>query len=154
MCTYSPVPNSKQLSLLSKSSLYATSPLRRGLLWISSVLCHIHHFRSFNCKSFLCIYWKYDWGCPYAVMVKAIDCWIVISEFEIQSLLDKYPWERYTTLFAPSSITALIIPIMVILCHNLVRLPPISLLQRGKKQIKCSFQGRWPCTALPYVVIL
>ena len=39
----------------------------------------------------------------------------------------------YTTLFAPSSITALIIPIMVTLCHNLVRLPPISLLQRGKK---------------------
>ena len=33
----------------------------------------------------------------------------------------------------PSSITALIIPIMVTLCHNLVRLPPISLLQRGKK---------------------
>ena len=39
----------------------------------------------------------------------------------------------YTTLFAPSSITALIIPIMVTLCHNLVRLPPICLLQRGKK---------------------
>ena len=60
----------------------------------------------------------------------------------------------YTTLFAPSSITALIIPIMVILCHNLVRLPPISLLQRGKKKIKSSFQGKWPCTALPHVVIL
>ena len=39
----------------------------------------------------------------------------------------------YTTLFAPSSITALIIPVTVSLCHNLVRLPPISLLQRGKK---------------------
>ena len=61
---------------------------------------------------------------------------------------------RYTTLFAPSSITALIIPIMVTLCHNLVRLPPISLLQRGKKQIESSFQGKWPCTALPHVVIL
>ena len=40
---------------------------------------------------------------------------------------------QYTTLLAPSSITALIIPIMVTLCHNLVCLPLISLLQRGKK---------------------
>ena len=57
----------------------------------------------------------------------------------------------YTTLFALSSITALIIPIMVTLCHNLVRLPPISLLQRGKKQIKSSFQESdhaQPCPTL------
>ena len=40
---------------------------------------------------------------------------------------------------------------MVSLCHNLVRLPPISLLQRGKKQIKSSLQESdhaLPCPTL------
>ena len=45
------------------------------------------------------------------------------------------------------------IPIMVHLCHNLVHLPPISLLQRGKTDRKFS-PGKWPYTALPHVVIL
>ena len=48
----------------------------------------------------------------------------------------------YQTPRPQSPVTAPNIPIMVSLCHNLVHLPPISLLQRGKKkkQIKSSFQ--------------
>ena len=40
----------------------------------------------------------------------------------------------YQTSRPQSSVTAPNIPIMVSLCHNLVRLPPISLLQRGKNR--------------------
>ena len=40
------------------------------------------------------------WVCPRGVMVKAMDCGIVVSEFVLlvallRSLSGKYPWERY-----------------------------------------------------------
>ena len=57
----------------------------------------------------------------------------------------------YQTSRPQSLVTAPNIPIMVSLCHNLVRLPPISLLQRGKKQMKSSFQESdhaLPCPTL------
>ena len=47
-------------------------------------------------------------GCPRGVMVKAMDCGIVVSEFILQSrplllsLSDKYPWERYEPPYPPS----------------------------------------------------
>ena len=45
-------------------------------------------------------------GGPHGVMVNAMDCGIVVSEFELQpcycSLLDKYPWERYKPPYPPS----------------------------------------------------
>ena len=35
--------------------------------------------------------------CPRGVCVKALDCGIVVCEFELmsRSLSEKYPWERY-----------------------------------------------------------
>ena len=45
-------------------------------------------------------------GCPRGVMVKAMDCRIVVREFVLQSLLHslsgKYPWERYEPPYPPS----------------------------------------------------
>ena len=42
-------------------------------------------------------------GCPRGVMVKAIDCGIVVSEFTLLcSLSGKYPWERYEPPYPPS----------------------------------------------------
>ena len=38
-------------------------------------------------------------------------------------------------------------------CHNLVRLPPVSPLQRGKRDRKFP-PGKWPYTAQPHAVIL
>ena len=40
-------------------------------------------------------------GCPRSAMVKAIVCGIVVSEFELHSLSDKYPWEKYEPSFPP-----------------------------------------------------
>ena len=34
---------------------------------------------------FAVIYNRYKWGCPRGVMVKAMDCGIVVSEFVLQS---------------------------------------------------------------------
>ena len=55
-------------------------------------------------------------GRPRGVMVKAVDCGIVVSEFELaqlRSLSDKYPWERYEPPYPPSyglnSITAVLL---------------------------------------------
>ena len=44
---------------------------------------------------------------PCGIMVKALDCGIVVSEFELQScyyvhFLCKYPWERYEPPYPPS----------------------------------------------------
>ena len=33
----------------------------------------------------LILYLKYSWGCPRGVMVKAMDCGIVVREFVLQS---------------------------------------------------------------------
>ena len=46
-------------------------------------------------------------GCPRGVMVKAMDCGIVVSEFVFQSCYyvhfrAKYPWERYEPPYPPS----------------------------------------------------
>ena len=41
-----------------------------------------------------------DWGCPRGVMVKAMGCGIVVSEFVLLS--GKYPWERYEPPYPPS----------------------------------------------------
>ena len=42
-------------------------------------------------------------GCPRGVMVKAMDCRIVVSEFALlRSLSGKYPWERYELPYPPS----------------------------------------------------
>ena len=46
-------------------------------------------------------------GCPRGVMVKAMDCVIVVNEFELQScqlrlLSEKYPCERYEPPYPPS----------------------------------------------------
>ena len=42
-------------------------------------------------------------GCPRGVIVKVIDCGIVVSEFELlRSLSGKYPWERYEPHYPPS----------------------------------------------------
>ena len=46
-------------------------------------------------------------GCPRGVMVKAMDCGIVVREFVLQcvllhSLSGKYPWERYEPPYPPS----------------------------------------------------
>ena len=39
---------------------------------------------------------KSQWGCPPNGTVKALDCRIVISEFQLlYSLSDKYPWEKF-----------------------------------------------------------
>ena len=46
---------------------------------------------------------RYLRGCPRGVMVKAMDCGIVVSEFELQSLSDKYPWEMYEPPYLPSN---------------------------------------------------
>ena len=47
------------------------------------------------------------WGCPRGVMIKAMDCGIVVREFVLQSQLlrslsGKYPWERYKPPYLPS----------------------------------------------------
>ena len=47
------------------------------------------------------------WGSPRGVMVKAMDCGIVVPEFVLQSrylrsLSGKYPWERYEPPYPPS----------------------------------------------------
>ena len=43
------------------------------------------------------------WRCPRGVMVKAIDCGIVVREFALlRSLSGKYPWERYDPVYPPS----------------------------------------------------
>ena len=49
----------------------------------------------------------YIWGCSLGVMVKAMDCRIVVSEFELQScyyssLSGKYPWENMNPLILPA----------------------------------------------------
>ena len=38
-----------------------------------------------------------DGGCPHSVMVKVLDCGIVVRKFKLQLRLlsEKYPWERY-----------------------------------------------------------
>ena len=43
-------------------------------------------------------------GCPRGVMVKAMDCGIVVSKFVLQSrsLSGKYHWERYERPYPPS----------------------------------------------------
>ena len=41
-------------------------------------------------------------GCPRGVMVKAMDCGIGVHEFELRSLLGKYPWERNEPPYPPS----------------------------------------------------
>ena len=46
-------------------------------------------------------------GCPCGVMVKVMDCGIVVSEFILKvalscSLSGKYPWERYEPPYPPS----------------------------------------------------
>ena len=46
-------------------------------------------------------------GCSHGVMVKAMDCGIVVSEFVLQSQLlhslsGKCPWERYEPPYPPS----------------------------------------------------
>ena len=47
-------------------------------------------------------------GCPRGVMVKAMNCGIVVREFVLQvallrSLSGKYPWERYEPPYSPSN---------------------------------------------------
>ena len=47
-------------------------------------------------------------GCPRGIMVKAVDCGIVVREFVLLvtllgSLSGKYPWERYEPPYSPSS---------------------------------------------------
>ena len=40
---------------------------------------------------------------PRCIMVKAMDCGIVVRKFELlRSLSDKYPWERYEPPYPPS----------------------------------------------------
>ena len=43
-------------------------------------------------------------GCPRGVMVKAMDCGIVVSEFKLQSryYVHKYPWGKVWTPLSPS----------------------------------------------------
>ena len=46
-------------------------------------------------------------GCPRGVMVKAMDCGIIVSKFELQlryyvHFWAKYPWERYEPSYPPS----------------------------------------------------
>ena len=42
-------------------------------------------------------------GCPRGVMVKSMDCGIIVSEFALlHSLSGKYPWERYEPPYPPS----------------------------------------------------
>ena len=46
-------------------------------------------------------------GCPHGVMVKAMDCGIVVREFVLQSryyihFRANTPWERYEPLYPPS----------------------------------------------------
>ena len=46
-------------------------------------------------------------GCSRGIMVKAMDCGIVVSEFVLQAryyvhFRAKYPWERYEPPYAPS----------------------------------------------------
>ena len=46
----------------------------------------------------------YRRGCPRGVMVKAMDCRIVVSEFKLQSryYVHKYPWGKVWTPLSPS----------------------------------------------------
>ena len=48
--------------------------------------------------------YTYIRGCPRGVMVKAMDCGIVVSMFELHvlSLSGNYPWERYEPPYPPS----------------------------------------------------
>ena len=46
-------------------------------------------------------------GCPRDVMVKAMDCRIVVCEFELQSryyvhFRARYPWEKYEPPYPPN----------------------------------------------------
>ena len=46
-------------------------------------------------------------GCSHGVMVKALDCRILVSEFKLQSCYYNHywtnaPWERYESLYPPS----------------------------------------------------
>ena len=41
------------------------------------------------------------WGCPRRVMVKAMDCGIVVCEFALQSRYYVH-WERYEPTYPPS----------------------------------------------------
>ena len=47
------------------------------------------------------------WGCPRGVMVKAMDCGVVVKRIRIPAALSrllsgKYPWEMYELLYPPS----------------------------------------------------
>ena len=42
------------------------------------------------------------WGGPGGAKVKAMDCGIVVSEFEHQSSYYSHPWERYEPSYHPS----------------------------------------------------
>ena len=45
---------------------------------------------------------KYAWGCSRGVMVKAMDCEIVVSEFVLQSRYYVHSRERYEPPYPPS----------------------------------------------------
>ena len=50
----------------------------------------VHTTRNFKCFDlhiyYIILYYKEEyWGCPHGVMVKAMDCGIVVSEFVLQS---------------------------------------------------------------------
>ena len=50
------------------------------------------------------VYLKFPGGCPWDVMLKAVDCKIVVSSNSscvLHSLLDKYTWERYDPPYPP-----------------------------------------------------
>ena len=74
-----PIFISHQMLFNAKTSLFTY------MIWFSWLLLYINHFFKFKAKSSLDVYTKYLWGCPRDVMVKAMDCGIVVREFELQS---------------------------------------------------------------------
>ena len=64
----------------------------------------VHYVGFDNFIQNLIIFFYSSGGCPRGVMVKVMDCGIVVSEFvfQLRSLSGKYPWERYEPPYPPS----------------------------------------------------
>ena len=63
---------------------------------------------------YIYIYLAMCQGCPSGVMVKALDCGIIVSELELPlRYSNKCPWKRYVPPYPPSyglnSITAILL---------------------------------------------
>ena len=85
------------ISLLSKMKSLNTTCGLSCTIWLDLVWFDLLVY-----QSLLFIQCQILRGCPRDVMVKAMDCRIVVSGFLFRSLSGKYHWERYEPPYPPS----------------------------------------------------